>query len=153
MDKRGKKVCIMKRCLDMYINFENNLWFVLHEIFRLAKLVSVLRQYSINVRCKKISRLAWSSISTDIHLLASSQPPGIDKQRFMLPEDGTGTQERERVEKEREKLSVVFVTFRFTVCCRKMECVRRREREWRKRDKTLGRGGCPFDIFVAERLI
>jgi hypothetical protein len=25
--------------------------------------------------------------------------------------------------------------------------------ERRKRDKTLGRGGCPFDIFVAERLI
>jgi hypothetical protein len=29
----------------------------------------------------------------------------------MLPEDGRGTQERERVEKEREKLSVMFVTF------------------------------------------
>jgi hypothetical protein len=33
----------------------------------------------------------------------------------MLPEDGTGAQEREIVEKEREKLSAVFVTFRVAV--------------------------------------
>ncbi len=44
---------VMKWCRGMCINFTNILWFVLHVIFRLAKLVSELRQYGINVRCKK----------------------------------------------------------------------------------------------------
>jgi hypothetical protein len=33
------------------------------------------------------------------------------------------------------------------------QVTKEKEIEWIKRDKTLGRGGCPFDIFVAERLI
>jgi hypothetical protein len=53
----------------------------------------------------------------------------------MLPEDGTGTQEREREWRKREKLSAVFVTFRVTVCCRKMERVRMRERVEKEREK------------------
>jgi hypothetical protein len=57
------------------------------------------------------------------------------KSYSMLPEDGTGTQERDRVEKERAKLLVVLVTFRFTVCCRKMERVRRGERVEKERAK------------------
>jgi hypothetical protein len=94
----------------------------------------------------------------------------------MLPEDGTGTQEKESGEREksvqpcllllelqyaaerwngyagererewrkREKLSAVFVTFRVTVCCRKMEQVPRRERESGEREsKAFGRA-CYF---------
>ncbi len=56
------------------------------------------------------------------------------------------------MEKERAKLSVVLVTL-----CRAdgrwNRLQKEREIEWRKRNKTLGRGGCSFDICVAKRLI
>ena len=70
----------------------------------------------------------------------------------MLPEDGTGKQERERDWRKREQ------SFRpcLLLCVMLMvdgTGLKKREIEWRKRDKTLGRGGCSFEIYLAERLI